>query len=132
MNLRGVLSGALAFAVVVATGCGGSGEPPAERAGDLRQAHDQIEGELLLNEVEQGVAEYAAAKEDGDRAGEESALREVHRAAYGCWEFDGLESCPEIAKIEGAVLALEEEAHQKIPFTHPPPHRPIRPPASRR
>lgn len=121
MGLRGILTGALFLALVVA-GCGGSSESPAERAGDLRQAHDQIEGELLLNEVEQGVAEYAAAKEKGNRAGEQSALREVHRAAYDCWEF-GLESCPEIVKVESTVLALEEEAHQKIPFTHPPSRR---------
>jgi hypothetical protein len=121
MGLRGILTGALFLALVVA-GCGGGSESPAERAGDLRQAHDQIEGELLLNEVEQGVAEYAAAKENGNRSGEESALREVHRAAFDCWEF-GLESCPEIVKVESTVLALEEEAHQKIPFTHPPSRR---------
>lgn len=121
MYLRRLLAWALTLAVL-AVGCGGSSKPPAERAGDLRQAHDQIEGELLLNEVEEGAAEYAAAKENGNRAGEKSALREVQRAAYGCWEF-GIEECSEILEVESAVRALEEEAHQKIPFTHPPPRR---------
>jgi hypothetical protein len=51
---------------LVAGGCGSSTETPAERAGDLREAGDQIEGELLLNEVEEWSAEYAVAHEAND------------------------------------------------------------------
>jgi hypothetical protein len=68
------------------------------------------------------AAEYSAAKENGSRAAEKSALREVQRAAYGCWEF-GIEECSEILEAESAFQALEEEAHRKIPFTDPPPNR---------
>jgi hypothetical protein len=118
MRARALLAGA--FVLLIVAGCGGSStERPAERAGDLREAHDQIEGELLLNEVEEWATEYAIAKEGGDRRGEDKALREVQRAAYGCWEF-GIEECSEILKVESTVEALEEEAHRKIPFTHPP------------
>ena len=105
--------------VLVAGGCGSASETPAEKAGDLREARDQIEGELLLNEVEEWSAEYAVAREANDPKGEDRALREVQRAAHACWTF-GLEGCSEQSKVESAVQGLEEEAHQKIPWTTRP------------
>lgn len=116
MRSRALLAGI--FALLLIAGCGGSdSQTPAEKAGDLREAGARIEAELLLNEVEEWAAEYAAARETKDRAGENKALREVHRAAYACWEF-GVEECSEINEVESAVNRLEEEAHRKIPFTH--------------
>ncbi len=117
MRARALLVGVLV--VLVAGGCGSGTETPAERAGDLREARDRIEGELLLNEVEEWRAEYAVAHEESDSKGEDRALREVQRAAHACWDF-GLEGCSEQSKVESAVRSLEEEAHQKIPWTiHP-------------
>ena len=118
MHARILLTGISVLLAVA--GCGGSGdEPPAEeKAQDLLQAHFRIEAELLLNEVEEWAAEYAVAREGNDRRGENKALHEVHRAAYACWEF-GIEECAEISNIESVVISLEEEAHRKIPFTHP-------------
>jgi hypothetical protein len=117
MRARVLLTGV--FVLLLLGGCGSSGnEPLAEKAGDLREAHDQIEAELLLNEVEEWTTEYAIARETNNRAGENKALREVHRAAYACWEF-GIEECATIRDIESAVEGLEEEARRNIPFTHP-------------
>ena len=106
--------------VFVAGGCGSSdSESPAERAGDLREARDQIEGELLLNEVEEWSTEYAVSREASDPKGEDRALREVQRAAHASWDF-GLEGCSEQSQVESVVQSLEEEAHRKIPWTvHP-------------
>lgn len=104
---------------VLVAGCGSSSETPAERAGDLRESGDQIEGELLLNEVEEWSAEYAVAREANESKKEDRALREVQRVAHACWAF-GLEGCSEQSKVESVVQGLEEEAHKKIPWTtHP-------------
>jgi hypothetical protein len=116
MRPRVLLTGV--FILLLLAGCGSGSESPSEKARHLLQAQFQIEAELLLNEVEDWAAEYALAAETDNRRGENKALREVHRAAYACWEF-GLESCTTISDIESAVASLEEEAHRKIPFTHP-------------
>ncbi|HMC49095.1 MAG TPA: hypothetical protein VKH20_00465 [Solirubrobacterales bacterium] len=105
--------------VLVAAGCGSGSESPNERAGDLREAGDQIEGELLLNEVEEWSAEYAIVHEANDSKREDEALREVRRVAHACWDF-GLKGCSEQTKVESVVQSLEEEAHQKISWATRP------------
>lgn len=117
-NFRWLLVAVLAATVLAAvSGCGGggSGEPgdALEAAGEHR---DQLEGELLLAEVE---VDQAFLRQDEEEAVDEPrkaargisrVLREVHKIEHECHEGDGLESCTAIEPIEELVKEIEGEA----------------------
>jgi hypothetical protein len=100
---------------LVACGGGGSTDPEAALSG-LAEHRDQLEGELMLAEVEldQGylAADEASAKSRPRRAarGIDEILREVKQIEHKCHEGDGLESCTEIDAIEAVVKEIEQEA----------------------
>jgi hypothetical protein len=100
---------------LVACGGGGSTDPEAALQG-LSEHRDQLEGELMLAEVEldQGylATAEATAKSRPRRAARaiDGILREVQKIEHRCHEGDGLESCTELDAIEGVVKEIEQEA----------------------
>jgi hypothetical protein len=117
-NVRFILVALLAAAVMsVVAGCGGGGSSDPEDAISAAAKHrDQLEGELLLAEVE---VDQAFLREDEDEAVDEPRkaaraisriLREVHKVEHECHEGNGLESCTALEPIEELVKEIEGEA----------------------
>jgi hypothetical protein len=100
---------------LVACGGGGSTDPEAALHG-LSEHRDQLEGELMLAEVEldQGylATAEASAKSKPRRAARaiDGILREVKKIEHKCHEGNGLESCTELDPIEAVVKEIEQEA----------------------
>jgi hypothetical protein len=99
------------------TGCGGGGSTDPEDAIHAAAEHrDQLEGELLLAEVELEKAfleedEREAVKEPRRAArGIAEVLRSAHKIERECREGDGLESCTELDSIEAVVKEIEQNA----------------------
>jgi hypothetical protein len=116
--LAALLAALLAAAVMVAaSGCGGGGSSNPEDAISAAAKHrDQLEGELLLAEVE---VDQAFLREDEEEAVDEPRkaaraisriLTEVHKVEHECHEGNGLESCTAIEPIEELVKEIEGEA----------------------
>jgi hypothetical protein len=112
--LVAVLAAAGSFAIAA---CGGGGSTdPEDALRGLGEHRDQLEGELMLAEVEldQGflAADEATAKSRPRRAarGIAGILRDAQKIEHKCHEGNGLESCTEIDAIEGVVKEIEQEA----------------------
>jgi hypothetical protein len=116
-NLRCLIAALLAATIVVVAGCGGGGSTESGDAIEATVQHrDQVEGELLLAEVE---VDQAFLRQDEEEAVDEPrkgaraisrVLREVHKIEHECQEGDGLESCTEIEPIRELVKEIEKEA----------------------
>jgi hypothetical protein len=117
-NLRCLLVALLAATVVIAVpGCGGGGSTGSGDAIEATVQHrDQVEGELLLAEVEVDQAFLRQEEEESVDEPRKAAraisrvLREVHKIEHECHEGDGLESCTAIEPIEELVKKIEREA----------------------
>jgi hypothetical protein len=112
-----VASFALAGSIALVSCGGGSGSTDAEGAlSGLAEHRDQLEGELMLAEVELDQGYLALAEESAKSKPRQAArgidriLREVKKIEHQCHEGDGLESCTEMDAIEGVVKEIEQEA----------------------
>jgi hypothetical protein len=111
-----IVLSALSGAAFVATGCGHGSTAP-EAAIEKADKHvEQLEGELMLAEVEVEKAfleedEREAVKEPRRAArGISGILRSAHKIERECREGDGLESCTELDSIEAVVREIEQNA----------------------
>jgi hypothetical protein len=113
--LVALLAAAGSVAVVACGGGDGSSDPEAALSG-LSEHRDQLEGELMLAEVELDQGYLAVAEESAKSRPRQAArgidriLREVKKIEHKCHEGNGLESCTEIDAIEGVVKEIEQEA----------------------
>jgi hypothetical protein len=111
-----LLIAALAAAASIAACGGGESTDPEDAIAAAGKHRDQLEGELMLAEVELEKAFLAEdEKEAVDKprqaaSGISRVLRAAQRIEHECREGNGLESCTEIDSIEEVVAEIEADA----------------------
>jgi hypothetical protein len=111
-----VLLATFAVALVVSACGGGGSTDPEDAIGTAADHRDQLEGELLLAEVELDQAFLAQDEREATKKPRQEAraiadlLRSAQKVERRCREGDGLESCTELDAIEAVVGEIEGEA----------------------